>query len=476
MSKYHQLPVAEAIDPAAEPGDDSRIQCRGTFQDRKSGGTTIQHKEVTFVSSRLPRSLILGYAAIALFMTGDGFELTFLARYLVDLGYTPVDAALAFSVYGFVAAIAAWSSGVIAEMFGARRVMVIAGLGWLALQVVLLGVGLESGSLPLILLIYGARAAAYPMFIYSFVVLIAQTVDTSRLATAMGWYWAAYSLGIGVVGTYLPSWLLPVLGEQATLWLALPWVAAGVLLAAWSAHRYRGTADNPPATIGSAQRLRELARGATILVENRQILVLAVVRVICNLTLFGFPVIMPIYLSSTTYDGVGVLEVTQWMQLWGLMFAVTIVTNVLWGKIGDRFGWMRQMRWYGCVGCAVATLSFYYLPQWTGPDMIALSAAAVLLAVSVSAFVPMGAVFPALAPEHTGAAVSAHNLAAGVSTFLGPAIAMVLLPVAGIGGVCWAYAVLYLIGAGLTYFVRPDQPGISRSRERRTADLATAAG
>jgi polyol permease family len=428
------------------------------------------------VSTRLPRSLIYGYAAIALFMTGDGFELTFLARYLVDLGYTPVDAALAFSVYGFVAAIAAWCSGVIAEMFGARRVMVVAGIAWLVMQVVLLSVGLNSGSLPLILLIYGARAAAYPMFIYSFVVLIAQTVDRSRLATAMGWYWAAYSLGIGVLGTYLPSWLLPVLGEQMTLWLALPWVAAGVLLAAWSARRYGGTAaETPEARPDSAHRLRELARGATILAENRQILVLAIVRVICNLTLFGFPVIMPIYLASTTYDGVGVLAVTQWMQLWGLMFAVTIVTNVVWGRIGDRFGWMRQMRWYGCVGCAVATLSFYYLPQWTGANMIALSAAAVLLAVAVSAFVPMGAVFPALAPGHTGAAVSAHNLAAGASTFLGPAIAMVLLPIAGIGGVCWAYAVLYLVGAGLTYFVRPDQPGITPAPRRRLLATASAA-
>jgi len=87
----------------------------------------------------------------------------------------------------------------------------------------------------------------------------------------------------------------------------------------------------------------------------------------------------------------------------------------------------------------------------------------------------MGAVFPALAPEHTGAAVSAHNLAAGVSTFLGPAIAMVLLPIAGIGGVCWAYAVLYLIGAGLTYFVRPDQPGITAKTRSRTVELAATA-
>jgi len=91
---------------------------------------------------------------------------------------------------------------------------------------------------------------------------------------------------------------------------------------------------------------------------------------------------------------------------------MAIVTNVLWGRIGDKFGWMRQMRWYGCVGCAVATLAFYYLPQWTGPNMIALSAAAVLLAVAVSAFVPMGAVFPALAPEHTGAARLAAKRAA----------------------------------------------------------------
>jgi hypothetical protein len=70
--------------------------------------------------------------------------------------------------------------------------------------------------------------------------------------------------------------------------------------------------------------------------------------------------------------------------------------------------------------------------------------------------------------------VSAHNLAAGVSTFLGPAIAMVLLPVAGIGGVCWAYAALYLIGAGLTVFVRPDQPGITPRSRRRSPEPAAA--
>ncbi|WP_434811956.1 MFS transporter [Microbacterium sp. bgisy189] len=429
------------------------------------------------MSSRWPLSLTLGYAAIALFMTGDGFELTFLSVHLVGLGYSPVDAALTFSVYGFIAAIAAWSSGVISEMFGARRIMIIGGTSWLVLQAVFLGFVIDAGSLPLILLVYGIRAAAYPLFIYSFVVLIAQTVDKSRLATAMGWYWAAYSLGIGVLGTYLPSWIIPVVGERATLWMALPWVAAGVLFCLWSdrSGRSAGVSVAAPETLSRGDRWRELARGATILVENRQILVIALVRVICNLTLFGFPVVMPLYLTTDSYDAVGSFSLAQWMQLWGLMFAVTLVTNVVWGRIGDKAGWMRQMRWFGCIGCAVATLAFYYVPQWFGPDMIMMSAAAVLLGITVSAFVPMGAVFPSLAPEHTGAAISAHNLAAGVCTFLGPAIAALLLPTLGIGGVCWAFAVLYVIGAGLTYFVRPPQPGFDERGHRipaRTEVLA----
>jgi len=419
----------------------------------------------------IPRKLFFGYVAIALFMAGDGFELTFLSTYLVDLGYTQVDAALVFTVYGLVAAISAWTSGVLAEMFGARRAMLTGGFLWITLQVLFLTVGLGSGSLPLILVLYGARAAAYPLFIYAFVVLIAQSVRRERLASAMGWYWAAYSVGIGVLGTYLPSVLIPMVGENGTLWLALPFVAAGVLVCLTLVPRNVGAAPLA-GSLDRRARLRELARGATILGENRQILLAAVVRVICNLTLFGFPVVMPLYLTGQSSDGQEWFDVTEWMRLWGVMFAVTIFTNVIWGRLGDRFGWMRQMRWYGCVGCAVATLAFLYVPQVFGPDMGAMVVAAVLLGIAVSAFVPMGAIFPALAPEHRGAAISAHNLAAGMSTFLGPAIAAVLLPSLGVTGVCWAYAGLYLVGAVLTLFIHPPQPGVVP--ERRPVEAAAA--
>ena len=32
----------------------------------------------------VPRSLMLGFLAVAIFMTGDGFELTFLSKFMVD--------------------------------------------------------------------------------------------------------------------------------------------------------------------------------------------------------------------------------------------------------------------------------------------------------------------------------------------------------------------------------------------------------
>ncbi|MGK3429863.1 cytochrome C biogenesis protein CcdA, partial [Klebsiella pneumoniae] len=63
----------------------------------------------------LPLNLIWGYVAIAVFMTGDGFELAFLSHYIKALGFTPAQASFAFTLYGLAAALSAWVSGVVAE-------------------------------------------------------------------------------------------------------------------------------------------------------------------------------------------------------------------------------------------------------------------------------------------------------------------------------------------------------------------------
>ncbi len=48
----------------------------------------------------LPLNLLWGYVAIAVFMTGDGFELAFLSHYIKALGFSPAEASFAFTLYG----------------------------------------------------------------------------------------------------------------------------------------------------------------------------------------------------------------------------------------------------------------------------------------------------------------------------------------------------------------------------------------
>ena len=74
------------------------------------------------------------------------------------------------------------------------------------------------------------------------------------------------------------------------------------------------------------------------------------------------------------------------------------------------------------------------------------------------AFVPMSAIFPTLVPEHKSG-VSVHNLATGLSNFLGYGLASVMLIFASAEVTIWAYAVIYVLGFVLTFFMKVQQPG-----------------
>ena len=337
---------------------------------------------------------------------------------------------------------------------------------WISVHLLFLLVAIPSGSYPLILITYAVRGLAYPLFIYSFVVYITQKIPAATRASAMGWFWTAYSVGIGCLGSWIPARTVPAFGEYRTLWFSLAWTVPGALICLLLVAK-----DEPGhSSKGLRDTLVELSAGVSILGRNRQVVLTAVVRVICNLSLYGFPVIMPLYLTDRRY-GDGWFTMSQWMTIWGIQFAVTVFGNLFWGWIGDRFGWMRQMRWYGCWFCAAATLGFYYVPRLFGASILALAVAAVILGMGVTAFVPMGAVFPALAPKEQGAAISINNLASGLTTFAGPGLVTLIMPFSGIGGVCWAYAALYLTGSLITIWIRPPQPGFDeRGRRLPAAD------
>lgn len=413
-----------------------------------------QSKEYWF---GLPTKLLWGFIAIAIFMSGDGFEMAFLSRHITDLGFSPAQSAMVFTVYGLAAALAAWASGVVAEIITPQKAMLIGFVLWIVMHTLFMALGLGMRNYPLMLLFYGIRGLAYPLFIYSFMLLLVQVLPRERLAAATGWFWAMYSVGIGVVGSYLPSLIIPGMGETGTLWFAIAWVACGGIVAFFSLRRVE--VDRSRVNLPLRDKMTELSRAVTILFVNRDVFYACLIRIINTLSLFGFAVIMPLLFV----DRLG-FTISEWLQIWAVFFFVTIFTNIFWGITGEVIGWIRQVRWFGCLGMAVSSLAFYYVPLWFGHNYWMAMVPAVMLGIFVAAFVPMTAVFPTLEPNHKGAAVSIYNLSAGLSNFVAPAIASALLPFFDIVGVVWAYTGLYLFAGVLTFIIRVPQPKRVRQR------------
>ena len=135
----------------------------------------------------LPLHLIWGYIAIAVFMTGDGFELAFLSHYIKSLGFTPAEASFAFTLYGLAAALSAWVSGVVAEIITPQKTMLIGFVLWCVFHVLFLVFGLGQANYGLILLFYGIRGLAYPLFLYSFIVVIIHNLSNENSRSDLRW-------------------------------------------------------------------------------------------------------------------------------------------------------------------------------------------------------------------------------------------------------------------------------------------------
>ena len=415
----------------------------------------------------LPLNLLWGYLAIAIFMTGDGFELAFLSHYIKSLGFTPAQASMAFTLYGLAAALSAWVSGVVAEIITPQKTMLIGFVLWCIFHVLFLVFGLGQSNYALMLLFYGIRGLAYPLFLYSFIVIIIHNVRGENTSSALGWYWAVYSVGIGVAGSYIPSFTIPYIGEMGTLWLALVFCLAGGIIAMVSLREVK--VPDRMHHLSTRDKFAELGRAVTLIYTNRNIFLSGIVRIINTLSLFGFAVIMPMMFV----DELG-FTTSEWLQVWAVFFFTTIFSNVFWGIMAEKLGWMKVVRWFGCLGMAASSLAFYYMPLHFGHNFAMALVPAIALGIFVAAFVPMAAVFPALEPQHTGAAISVYNLSAGLSNFLAPAIAVVLLPYFSTIGVVIAYTLLYLLAFVLCPFIRVEQPGFAsqRTAESRVADLS----
>ena len=331
--------------------------------------------------------------------------------------------------------------------------MLIGVAWWLVFHVLFLWLGLGHLNLPLMLLFYGIRGFAYPLFFYGFFVWVVQRSRPHELASAIGWTWSMFTIGYGIVGSYLPSFTIQWIGYMGTLWMSMAWVFAGGLLIYFLPVAFRPCTERRHRARRDS-KFGEIAKCFTLIFNNRNIALALITRIICNLSLFGFPVIMPLLYTSPRVG----FSVPEWARIWGMFFLVQPVTNVVVG-IDRRPHRLDAADAVGRLcGCGTASLLFYWIPLHFPHNMFAASIAALLFAFTVTAFVPMGAIFPMMEPKHKGAAVSVQNLGGGLANFGGPMLAALILPFWGFAGVVIVYGALYYIAAILTLFIHVDQP------------------
>ncbi|WP_198344804.1 MFS transporter [Neisseria chenwenguii] len=218
-----------------------------------------------------------------------------------------------------------------------------------------------------------------------------------------------YSLGIGVFGSKIPSIVFKekLTDEMDVLWMALGFCAACGLIAVFKLRKVNSESHLHGLPV--KQKFAELTNAVTLLVSNRNILFSSWVRIINTLSLFGFAVIMPMMFTKELG-----FSTAQWLDIWAVFSVTTLISNVFWGIVGEKLGWIRVVRWFGCIGMALSTLIFYYMPQWYNTIAPAGGAEvgsaeyymawipAILLGWFAAAFVPMTAVFTTLEPKMSG--------------------------------------------------------------------------
>ncbi len=389
--------------------------------------------------------LVWGYVGLLIFMIGDGVEAGFLSPFLVERGFSEGGAAMAFTAYGLTAAVAAWLSGALCDLWGPRKVMFAGWAIWTLFEVALL-LAIVSGGRQTIVACYAMRGFGYPLFAFGFLVWITAVSPRARLGAAVGWYWFAFTGGLPTLGSLLASYTVPRIGAYSTLWLSLALVAMGGLIALIGVREPTGrrrlapSQDNP---------LNTLFNSLTIAYQEPKLVMGCLVRVINTAPEFGFLVFLPGYFTKA----VG-FSLSEWLRLLSLMFASNILWNLLFGLLGDWFGWRRTVALCGCVGSAASVLLLYEIPGRFGAVFPLAAVAAVCYGATLAGYVPLSALMPSLTPKHKGAAMSMLNLGAGASVWVGPALVGLFLPRIGVAGMMWLFAALHLISGVLTSFLR----------------------
>lgn len=392
----------------------------------------------------IPHSLIWGFVGLFLFILGSTLEASWFSSYLSSLGFSSSSVGVVFTAYGVFVMISAWFTGVGTQIFGLKNIMWAGVAIFFASSIPLVLIALPAKSYILTLVLYMVRGMAYPLFAYAFLVWINFKTDKEILGRAVSWYWIFFGLGMTVVAPFLSSLLIPVIGEIKMLLLGFVFVALGAFLALIV---NKDTIDLPKST----NPLKDFTEGITIMFERPRLGISAIVKAINDFGKFGYIIVMPLYLQSFGFS------TSEWLSIWGLTNIVNILSGYLFGYISDKIGWRQTVMYFGGTLCGIGTIFAYLNPKIFGHSALALFIPLAIYAVGLSAFGPLSALIPNLAPDKKGAAISVLNFGSGLSNFLAPLVVSIFIGPFGNGGAMAAIAVSYFLASFLTIFLKTPE-------------------
>jgi polyol permease family len=398
----------------------------------------------------LPPTLIWGFVGLLLFMIGDGVESGYIAPYLAQHGAgSETNAAIIITAYGLMVTIGSWLAGALSDVWGPRRVMIIGLAIWGVLQVVFLGVALPSENFTLMLIVYGIRGIAYPLFAYGFLVWVLGESPAHRLGSAVGWFYFAFTGGLPTLGSLVASGTEPIIGQYLTFWVSLALVVAGGVAAIVGLRNAAGGGRQAADDVTTG---RSLLNSVAIAFTNPRVGLGCLVRVVNTAPQFGLFVFFPTIFAEQLGFGI-----PGWLRLVFILGAANIFANLFFGLLSDRLGWHRTLRWFGCFGCAVSVLLFYFLPQQFDQYWVSMLCAA-LFGVTLAAFTPISVLMSLMAPGQKGNAIAVLNLGAGAATLVGPLIVAIFLGPLGAAGVTIIFAALYVLaGISVRWLQIPEE-------------------
>lgn len=386
----------------------------------------------------LPKPLAWGFLGLLLFMIGDGVESGYIAPYLAQHGAgSETNAAIIISVYGLMVTLGSWLSGALSDVWGPRRVMLIGLVLWGSLQVLFLAVALPTENFTLMLIVYGLRGIAYPLFAYGFLVWVLGASPAHRLGSAVGWFYFAFTGGLPTLGSLVASGTEPIIGQYWTFWVSLLLVVLGGVVSLVGLRRAYGGGRVAPPEVTTGQSLVD---SVAIAFTKPRIGLGCLVRIVNTAPQFGLFVFFPTIFAEQLGFGT-----PGWLQLVFILGASNIFANLFFGVLSDRLGWHRTLRWFGCFGSAVSILLFYFLPQYVSGEYWVSALCAALYGITLAAFTPISVLMSLMAPAQKGNSIAVLNLGAGAATFVGPLIVAIFLVPIGAAGVTIVFAVLYVL-------------------------------